>query len=315
MKLPLVSIIITLYNKERTIERAIKSALSQTYDKTEIIVINDCCTDSSLMICEKYAKHITVIHNSRNLGLYNSRIKAIKTATGEFVTFLDADDWLDHDAIYQSVKVAEKTTADVVQMKILRRITKFNIPIRFKSKYDTSKALDACLYDDSIFPVSCCSKLYRKQTLQTAIFPEFNQFWGEDRIFNLSVLPPAHNIALSPLSKYNYRWGGTSLSQFDSTALQQYKHVFSIKSRWAKEHNLTTLIPRMKVELTELLKYHIRHMIDSGEYSDAQMTDYLSSELSSNFWSGFNLPSAHAFYQNIHTSPERRFKRIIRQWL
>lgn len=315
MKLPLVSIIITLYNKERTIERAIKSALSQTYDKTEIIVINDCCTDSSLMICEKYAKHITVIHNSRNLGLYNSRIKAVKTATGEFVTFLDADDWLDHDAITKSVMVAEKTNADVVQMKILRRITKFNVPIRFKSKYDTSKALDACLYDDSIFPVSCCSKLYRKQILQTATFPEFDQFWGEDRIFNLSVLPQTHNIALSPLSVYNYSWGGTSLSQFDTTALQQYKHVFSIKSHWAEKHNLSTLIPRMRVELTELLKYHIRHMIDSEEYSDAQMADYLSAELSSDFWSGFNLPSVHAIYQSLLFSPKRKLKRMIRQWL
>ena len=91
----MVSIIITLYNKENTIARAINSALKQTYRNCEIIVVDDCSNDNSEFICKKYGNQITYFRTETNCGVSYSRKTGIKLASGKFITFIDADDTID----------------------------------------------------------------------------------------------------------------------------------------------------------------------------------------------------------------------------
>ena len=105
---PLVSVIITSYNNSKDISRAIKSVKAQTYSRVELIIIDDNSSDNSLEIISKYHPDKLIV-NPHNIGPYQSRINALKLAKGDFVTFLDADDWLDHHAIEKCVFSANYT--------------------------------------------------------------------------------------------------------------------------------------------------------------------------------------------------------------
>ena len=308
----MVSIIITLYNKEKSIRRAILSAINQTYRDIEIIVIDDCSTDDSKKICEEYNENIKLYSTEKNSGLPHSRSLGIEIAQGEFITFIDADDYLNHDAILECVNEHKRTNADIVQMKITRRISKLNIPIRFRSKYNKSMALDACLYNEQLFPVQCWGKLYKTELLKAVTPIKYDGFWGEDRIFNIPIFASNPNIAIAKKAKYNYTWGGATSSNFDINALQEYKKVYQIKHDWANINGYKHHIPSMQNELLELLKYHLRHLINSKTMSDTDAINWLKNETSLPFWSSFNANlDATTIYNSENKSTTRIFKNQI----
>lgn len=308
----MVSIIITLYNKEKSIRRAILSAINQTYRDIEIIVIDDSSTDDSKKICEEYNENIKLYSTEKNSGLPHSRSLGIEIAQGEFITFVDADDFLNHDAILECVNEHKRTNANIVQMKITRRISKLNIPIRFRSKYNKSMALDACLYNEQLFPVQCWGKLYKTELLKAVTPIKYDGFWGEDRIFNIPIFASNPNIAIAKKAKYNYTWGGATSSNFDINALQEYKKVYLIKHDWANVNGYEHHILSMQNELLELLKYHLRHLINSCSMSDTDATNWLKNELSLSFWSSFNANlDAITIYNSETKSTTRKLKKQI----
>ena len=98
--MPFVSLIIPVYNAEKYLRRCLNSAMEQTFQDMEIIVVNDGSQDTSLKICREYAKmdrRFRVI-NKENTGVSDSRNQAIETARGEYLQFMDSDDWLTPDA-------------------------------------------------------------------------------------------------------------------------------------------------------------------------------------------------------------------------
>lgn len=96
----LVSVIIPAFNAENTISRAIDSVLAQTYSPVEVIVVDDGSADSTQRICESYGDEIIYIHQE-NKGVSAARNKGIQTASGEYIGFLDADDWYLPDKLQQ----------------------------------------------------------------------------------------------------------------------------------------------------------------------------------------------------------------------
>ena len=97
-----VSIIIPVYNAEKFIEKGIKSILEQTYKNIEIILINDGSADNSLKIIKKYEKKfpdIIKVYNQKNMGVGKTRNKGIEVSNGDYITFIDADDYIDSDFI------------------------------------------------------------------------------------------------------------------------------------------------------------------------------------------------------------------------
>jgi len=97
----MVSVIITSYNYERYVERAIRSCLDQSLPKSqyEVILINDCSTDNTKKVLENYASDIRIFNLESNIGLAAARNFGIKKAKGQFVIFLDADDYIHHDLL------------------------------------------------------------------------------------------------------------------------------------------------------------------------------------------------------------------------
>lgn len=99
MMSPQISLIIPVYNVENYIIRCLESTIHQTYINLEIILVDDGSTDNSGKICDEYAlsdKRITVIHQT-NQGLSMARNNGIDVATGDYISFIDSDDWIEHD--------------------------------------------------------------------------------------------------------------------------------------------------------------------------------------------------------------------------
>lgn len=119
-----ISIVITAWNVENFIKDAVQSAIKQTYKDIEIIVVNDCSTDSTPKILEELSRsdsRVKVIKNEMNLGAGMSRRIGILNSTGEYVLLLDGDDWLNPDFIEVLAKKAKETDADIVSGGIIVR--------------------------------------------------------------------------------------------------------------------------------------------------------------------------------------------------
>jgi len=113
----MVSLIITCYNYAEYVERAIRSALEQSVTKNdlEIIVVNDCSTDHTIEILKNYETEVRVFNLEQNLGLSGARNFGIKKAKGQFIVFLDADDYMHKDLIaVERLFLQENNTLDAV---------------------------------------------------------------------------------------------------------------------------------------------------------------------------------------------------------
>lgn len=115
-KKDLVSVIIPVYNVEAYIEKCITSIINQTYKKLEIIVVNDGTKDNSMDIVEKYKDDRFLIVNKENGGLSSARNAGLDVATGEYIYFIDSDDWIDDGYIEELVStIRENRNYNLVQ--------------------------------------------------------------------------------------------------------------------------------------------------------------------------------------------------------
>lgn len=115
-KTQLISVIVPVYNVEPYVEKCINSILQQTYQNIELLLVDDGSTDNSGAICDSFAKkddRIRVLHQS-NGGVSVARNVGLKNARGEFVLFVDADDYADEDMCSELLSVAIETNADIV---------------------------------------------------------------------------------------------------------------------------------------------------------------------------------------------------------
>ncbi|RDU52456.1 glycosyltransferase family 2 protein [Helicobacter sp. MIT 00-7814] len=130
-----ISIVIPAYNVERYIARCLESCINQTFSDIEILIVDDCGSDDSLKIAQSFAQkdsRIRIIHNAQNLGTFNARLEGIKHALGEYLLFLDADDYLELNAcevawekatipaqkeLAQNTKSCQNARADIIHFK------------------------------------------------------------------------------------------------------------------------------------------------------------------------------------------------------
>lgn len=116
-EMPFLSVIMPVYNAENYLDESISSILNQKMQDLELILVNDCSSDRSREICEKYAqkdKRIITIHLEKNGGAGNARNVGIQKARGQYIAFMDSDDFIDKDLYEQARQIAEKEDLDMV---------------------------------------------------------------------------------------------------------------------------------------------------------------------------------------------------------
>lgn len=157
----MVTIIITAYNYDRFIERAIRSCIDQSLndDQYEIIVVNDCSTDNTQLILENYKTQVDIYNLEKNVGLAGARNFGVKKAKGQFVVFLDADDYIQRDLLFiQKTFLAENNSLDAVSVdyylvdergRHLEHVDAAIKPIACGIMFRKDLLLDIGLYDES----------------------------------------------------------------------------------------------------------------------------------------------------------------------
>lgn len=158
-----ISVIITNYNYEKYLPRAVRSVVGQSFNKSEyeIIVVDDCSTDNSKQAVESWSSHVRLILNEKNIGLARSCNRAIKTALGKYIIRLDADDyvhmdWLKVHHLFLSNNKDEMdaTSSDYLEVdekeNTLRRRHGTTFPIACGVMYKTDHFLELGLYDESL---------------------------------------------------------------------------------------------------------------------------------------------------------------------
>lgn len=114
--MPLVSVVMPVYNVSKYLRQAIESVLDQTYRNLELIMIDDCSSDESLQIMKEYARkddRIVVLANDTNQGVASTRNKGIQAARGEYIALLDSDDFWVADKLEKQIALMEQTKADI----------------------------------------------------------------------------------------------------------------------------------------------------------------------------------------------------------
>lgn len=193
---PLISIIVPIYNAEKTIRKCIKSIQNQTFTDWELLLIDDGSTDQSADICDEYAledKRIKVIHKE-NGGVSSARNEGIKHSQGDYILMLDSDDSLELNTCESLMTMSEEKKTDCIvfgfkqssgSIWTARENKDYNSVSDFKK--DFSYWLSTELLSSSV------NKLYKKSLIRH-LYPE-NISFGEDLIFCLSYLKQCHSIS------------------------------------------------------------------------------------------------------------------------
>lgn len=130
---PLVSIIIPVYNAEKTISRCIESLLNQTYSNIEIICVNDCSKDQSEAIIKDYQtkdSRIKLITHEKNMNAGGARNSGLRQSKGDYICLVDNDDWLANDAIEVLVDASDNGNSDLVMCQCYTYYSEYNKSIR-----------------------------------------------------------------------------------------------------------------------------------------------------------------------------------------
>lgn len=210
----LVSIIIPVYNVEKYLNKSIQSAVEQTYKKIEIILVNDGSKDSSGEICDRWQRHdqrIKVIHKE-NGGLSSARNAALDLCKGDFVYFLDSDDYIEENTIEIMLQDAYDTGAQIVEAPFVHIYDNKIICRSNLKKMIIMSTVDAIRYDLSGEggAVSSCSKLF-----DARIFSEYRFAEGklnEDHFAIVDLLSKAQIIAIEPKALYYYTHRKSSIT-------------------------------------------------------------------------------------------------------
>lgn len=210
---PLISVVVPVYNVESYLERCVRSICEQTYTNLQIILVDDGATDSSGAICDSCAKgdsRITVIHKP-NGGLSDARNKGMSYAQGEFVTFVDSDDYIGINHVANLHK-AYKTNPNCPLA--ITGTTRFSKPIPSTvmgdiagltcKKLSKNEALSIALAgkQSSLFAEHACGKLYKKELFPLLVFP-LNRLY-EDRFLCYRIICEANGATYEDANDYFY---------------------------------------------------------------------------------------------------------------
>ena len=113
----LISVIMPAYNAQQTLDKAVSSVLAQTYENIELIIVNDCSTDDTLKMMQNYAnadKRVHIISNETNVGVSETRHRALEAAKGKWIAFLDSDDAWKNDKLEKQIALQRKTNGKLI---------------------------------------------------------------------------------------------------------------------------------------------------------------------------------------------------------
>lgn len=213
-----VSVIVPIYNVERYLNQCVDSILSQTYDKLEVILVDDGSPDNCGKICDDYAnkdERIKVIHK-KNGGLSSARNAGLNVISGDYVSFVDSDDWLAKDTYEYCLKKLGENGCDAIlfdsiltsdRQKLLEPADDYTTVIKGRNEI-----LDFFMYNSTKSSrwYSVWGGLYKRELIVGITFREGKLY--EDIDWKYKVLERCNNLLITNQIKYFYFFSGSSIT-------------------------------------------------------------------------------------------------------
>ncbi len=283
----LISIVIPVYNAERYLRRCMGTVLGQSYKQIEIVLVNDGSTDDSAHLCDEYAKldgRVRVIHQ-QNRGASIARFNGLKLSRGEYVAFVDSDDWVENDYILCLYELIIKYHVSVSACQVKRgSIGQVDEPV-------SANCQTSLLEFDQLMPRflhyefwGFVGKLYRREVLLDGIvFPEATI--SEDYFVMAQLFLKARKMAVTSQPLYVYECHSESLShqKLSKRAFEEFDNVRGVHElmgreapKYADDSFANVIGSCMKLHLL----YFSSH--DANEYLDDYLTihNYLKEHIS-----------------------------------
>lgn len=201
----LISVIVPVYKVEEYLDECIASVAAQTYKNLEIILVDDGSPDNCPQMCDAWAEkdgRIRAIHKS-NGGLSDARNTGLDVATGDYIAFVDSDDYIKPDMMEKLFAAISEQNADIAACGILNCEGDRQVTWGCRDFSGTSEQVLAMLYNDAAYPVAAWNKLYRRICWKTLRFPVGKTC--EDAFTTYRLVHDANRIVMISEALYCYR--------------------------------------------------------------------------------------------------------------
>lgn len=228
----MISIIIPVYNVEDFLEECLQSIVRQSYDDFEVVMIDDGSTDRSSAICQKYCSQDNRFsyYYQSNSGVSKARNEGLKQISGDYITFMDADDYYtSKDALLILLENLKKYNVDVVSCGIENKYFRKSTYTVHRGILSSRDALKAMLLNE--ISVSACNKLYTKEVLEGIYFA--GSYVGEDQPFLLAVFRKMNTM--QNIDKILYTYRHQRAHSITKKASEQIVKIMDIKSKIYEE--------------------------------------------------------------------------------
>ena len=252
------SVVIPVYNVKSYLSECVNSVLYQTYDDYEIVLVDDGSTDGSSELCDKYAKEKLQVRafHQKNQGVAAARNFGIGRAYGDYIIFVDSDDWIDPKTLeYIKKCIDNRKQIDVIIFSYAKEYgdnsyIKYVIEDNQFSEDELSKVVYRRLFgltnselkhpESLEYMSTCWGKAYRKECLQNYKFQNIEKIGSfEDGLFNMDVLNEKTTVVYINKPLYHYRYTKNSLSsKYRPNLKLQWEKLFSIIQRKINENFL-----------------------------------------------------------------------------
>ena len=222
---PKVSVIVPCYNAEKTVERTLDSLVSQTLQDIEILAINDGSKDSTLkVICDyrdSHPDHNIVVYTKPNEGLAMTRTFGIEKATGEYMAFVDSDDYVDAEMCEDMYTLAEKDGLDVVVADFYWTFPKKEV-VQKDGPYQLGQDMMVKMF------ISMCNKLYRTEFIRSLDFDFIAEYNYEDTGYLYRIIPFVKKIGFTNKPYLHYVQQNNSITHTDPYRVNHMMPIFDI---------------------------------------------------------------------------------------
>ena len=262
--MPKISVIVPVYNVEQYLPQCLDSIINQTYKNLEIICVDDGSPDNSGKILDEYAKkdkRIKVIHQE-NGGLSVARNTGLDNATGEWVSFIDSDDYIKLDFYENLISAANKSGADVVQCGFYL----YDEAVIKEIKYPTSLF---CSYSDILKQIKKCyvwNKLWKREFIKKHNLKFTPKIYFEDVLFTVTAIPLIIKWENLNYVGYYYRYNPNSITNDPKKIKKRSEDRYYINNSVLTSPNISE-----HPFYAELKDFLAKHLIDANELMDPQI--------------------------------------------
>lgn len=228
--MPLISIIVPVYNTEKYLPKCLDSILNQNNKNIEIIVVNDCSPNNCNEIVNNYIKrynNIKLIENKNNLGLYNTRLIGIKEAKGKYVMHVDSDDYILPNSLNELIDIINEDDYDIIAFNCLIENDKGNI---YESPPQNKILQEKIIYDknemyEELFlgslPESNATKVFKRELYSCLDYVNRNIVFQEDYLAIIQLIFSSKAIRLTSKECYIYYQRSESSTKFQNMNYKQ----------------------------------------------------------------------------------------------